>query len=60
MTTCVAGSASPERVRQWAAWAAQPIDEELLAETLDILQPIHNWFYIEGRPDNNDPPPSGS
>jgi len=20
-----------------------------------ILKPIHNWFYVEGRPENNDP-----
>ena len=24
-------------------------------EVLEILKPIHNWFYIEGRPENNDP-----
>jgi len=24
-------------------------------EVLAILKPIHNWFYIEGRPENNDP-----
>ena len=56
MTTCVTGSASPERVRQWAEWAEEPIDSELLAEVQSILQPIHNWFYIEGRPENNDEP----
>ncbi len=54
MTTCVTGSANPDRVRQWAKWAEQPIDEELLGEVLEILKPIHNWFYIEGRPENND------
>ena len=54
MTTCVTGSANPDRVRQWADWAAQPIDQELLGEVQQILQPIHNWFYIEGRPENND------
>jgi aryl-alcohol dehydrogenase-like predicted oxidoreductase len=56
MTTCVAGSANPERVRQWAKWAAEPLDRELLDEVLNILSPIHNWRYSEGRPDNNDPP----
>ncbi|MFP6765172.1 MAG: aldo/keto reductase [Planctomycetaceae bacterium] len=55
MTTCITGSASPDRVRQWVDWAAQPLDEELLGEVLHILEPIHNWFYIEGRPENNDP-----
>jgi len=54
MTTCVTGSANPDRVRQWADWAAQPLDENLLNEVLEILKPIHNWFYIEGQPENND------
>jgi aryl-alcohol dehydrogenase-like predicted oxidoreductase len=56
MTTCITGSANPERVRQWAAWAEQPLDQQLLAEVQQILRPIHNWFYIEGRPENNDDP----
>ena len=34
----------------------QPIDETLMKEVLEILAPIHNWFYIEGRPENNDKP----
>jgi aryl-alcohol dehydrogenase-like predicted oxidoreductase len=54
MTTCITGSANPGRVREWARWAEQPLDQELLKEVLDILEPIHNWFYIEGRPENND------
>jgi L-galactose dehydrogenase len=58
MTTCITGSASPERVRQWAAWAAEPMDEPLVKEVLAILAPIHNWFYLEGRPDNNDHVPT--
>ncbi len=56
MTTCVTGSANPGRVSQWVDWAETPMDEQLLAEVLDILKPIHNWFYIEGRPENNDDP----
>jgi L-galactose dehydrogenase len=54
MTTCVTGSANPNRVRQWADWAELPIDEDLLGEVQEILKPIHNWFYQEGRPENND------
>ncbi len=57
MTTCVAGSANAGRVRQWAEWIKEPIDEQLLREVREILAPIHNWFYIEGRPENNDPQP---
>lgn len=56
MTTCVTGSANPQRVRQWAEWIEEPLDQQLLKEVLDILKPIHNWFYTEGRPENNDEP----
>ncbi len=56
LTTCVTGSASPERIAEWAKWAALPLDQELLSEVQQILKPIHNWFYIEGRPENNDTP----
>jgi aryl-alcohol dehydrogenase-like predicted oxidoreductase len=52
--TCIAGSANPDRVRQWCHWIEEPIDEELLSEILMILKPIHNWFYVEGLPENND------
>lgn len=56
MTTCVVGSANPENVRKWSEWADLPVDRALLAEVLEILQPIHDWHYTEGRPENNDPP----
>ena len=56
MTTCITGSANPKRIAQWAEWASQPMDEQLVNEVRNILDPIHNWFYIEGRPENNDPP----
>ena len=54
MTTCVTGSANPNRIAQWVDWVNEPIDEKLLVEIQAILKPIHNWFYIEGRPENND------
>ncbi len=57
ITTCVTGSANPERVREWARWAAEPMDQTLVDEVLQILSPIHDWFYLEGRPENNDPLP---
>lgn len=55
LATCIVGSANPDNVRKWADWLSQPIDNRLLAEVQAILSPIHNWFYIEGRPENNDP-----
>lgn len=56
LATCITGSANPDRVRQWCAWIEEPMDEVLCREVLEILSPIHNWFYIEGRPENNDSP----
>jgi len=57
MATCIVGSANPANVKDWARWADLPLDRQLLSEVLEILRPIHNWFYIEGRPENNDPQP---
>jgi L-galactose dehydrogenase len=57
MATCIVGSANPENVRKWVAWADMPLDQKLLGEVLEILRPIHNWCYVEGRPENNDPLP---
>ncbi len=56
MATCVVGSANPKNIRKWAEWANEPMDEALLSDVLEILRPIHDWFYIEGRPENNDQP----
>lgn len=55
ITTCITGSANPQRIEEWSRWAALPLDQQLVAEVQEILKPIHNWFYIEGRPENNDP-----
>ena len=55
MATCIVGSANPDNVRKWADWADEPIDRPLLDDVLAILKPVHDWFYIEGRPENNDP-----
>jgi aryl-alcohol dehydrogenase-like predicted oxidoreductase len=57
MTTCIVGSANPANVRKWVEWAETPVDQDLLSQVLAILRPIHNWYYTEGRPENNDPQP---
>jgi aryl-alcohol dehydrogenase-like predicted oxidoreductase len=54
ITTCITGSADPRRIQQWSEWIEQPLDEQLVAEVLSILAPVHNWHHIEGRPENND------
>jgi len=58
LSTCVVGSANPANIEKWAKWAALPLDKTLVEEVQTILRPIHNWFYIEGRPENNDEPQS--
>ena len=58
MATCIVGSANPDNVRNWVRWAEEPVDEVLMNEVLTILKPIQNWFYVEGRPENNDPQPA--
>jgi L-galactose dehydrogenase len=56
MATCIVGSANPANVRKWVQWAEKPVDQQLMNEVQSILKPIHNWFYVEGRPENNDGP----
>jgi aryl-alcohol dehydrogenase-like predicted oxidoreductase len=52
--SCLIGSAIAAEISQWMSWLEEPIDTALLAQVLAILKPIHNWYYIEGRPENND------
>ena len=37
------------------ALVGTPIDEELLADVLAVLAPVHNQFWPNGRPENGDP-----
>jgi L-galactose dehydrogenase len=53
MATTIAGSANPENIRKWAQWIAEPIDEPLLAEVLEIFKPVKNSGHLEGLPKNN-------
>jgi aryl-alcohol dehydrogenase-like predicted oxidoreductase len=52
--TCIVGSADTENVRKWARWADAPVDDALIHEVRQILEPLRDWFYIEGLPENND------
>ena len=53
ITTTIAGSANPANIRNWAKWAEEPIDKELLAEVLDIFKPVKNIGHVEGLQENN-------
>src|ERR1043165_1729993 len=53
ITTTIAGSANPANIRQWAQWAAEPINQQLLAEVQAIFAPVKNLGHAEGLPENN-------
>ena len=53
VATTVAGSANPANIRDWAAWAAEPIDGELLADVRRVFAPVRNVGHVEGLPENN-------
>jgi L-galactose dehydrogenase len=53
ITTTVSGSANPNNIRNWSKWAAEPLDQELLAEVLEIFKPVKNLGHKEGLPENN-------
>ena len=53
ITTTIAGSANPVNIRNWARWAAEPLDQQLLGEVLDIFKPVRNVGHQEGLPQNN-------
>jgi aryl-alcohol dehydrogenase-like predicted oxidoreductase len=53
IATTVAGSANPANVRAWAAWAAEPLDEELVRDVHAIFAPVRNVGHVEGLVENN-------
>jgi L-galactose dehydrogenase len=53
IATTITGSASPEHIRNWAKWVAEPMDEQLLTEVLEIFRPVNNLGHKEGLPENN-------
>ena len=53
IATTIAGSANPHNIRDWARWAAEPIDEELLLEVQKIFAPVRNIGHAEGLAENN-------
>ena len=53
IATTIAGSANPTNIRNWATWAAQPLDQELLGQVQAIFAGVHNIGHAEGLPENN-------
>lgn len=55
IATTLIGSANPDNIRKNVAYAEEPIDFELMAKVLALLQPIHNHNFTRGLPENRDP-----
>jgi aryl-alcohol dehydrogenase-like predicted oxidoreductase len=53
IATTIAGSANPDNIRNWAKWIGEPLDQQLLAEVLEIFNPVKNVGHREGLPENN-------
>ncbi len=53
IATTLVGSANPKEMEQNITWAAEAIDQILLAEVLAILKPVHNVTWPSGRQENN-------
>ena len=55
IATTLVGSANPDNIRKNVAYIDEPIDFELMAKVLELLQPIHNHNFTRGLPENRDP-----
>jgi len=55
IATTLVGTARPQNIRNNIAYANEPMDEQLLAEVLEILAPIHNHNFTRGLPEHRDP-----
>jgi L-galactose dehydrogenase len=55
IATTLVGTASAQNIRDNIAYAAEPMDETLLAEVLEILKPVHNHNFTRGLPQHRDP-----
>lgn len=49
----ITGMATPQQVQQNLQIIEEPLDEELLADVLEILAPVRNLTWMSGRPENN-------
>lgn len=54
IATTLVGSARPQNMRDNLAYVDEPMDENLLAEVIEILSPIHNKTFTRGLPQHRD------
>jgi len=53
ITSTVSGSANPDNIRKWPRWAAEPVEQQLLNEVIEIFRPVKNIGHQEGLRENN-------
>lgn len=51
--TTLVSTANPDNIRKNIEWTDEPLDQELLAEVLAILAPVHNHSWISGQEEYN-------
>ena len=56
ITTTLVGTANPDNIIKNVEYADGEMDQDLLKEVQEILEPIHNQSWPSGRPENNDMP----
>ncbi len=52
--TTLISTANPENMRQNVQWLSEPLDVELLADVLKILEPVKNQQWAQGLPENQE------
>jgi L-galactose dehydrogenase len=55
IATTLVGTAHPDAIRDNIAYVQEPMDERLVAEVLEVLEPIHRFNFTRGRPEHRDP-----
>jgi L-galactose dehydrogenase len=55
IATTLVGTARPDAVCDNIDYVQEPMDEELMAEVLEVLKPIHRFNFTRGRPEHRDP-----
>jgi L-galactose dehydrogenase len=55
IATTLVSSANPENIRKNIGYVEEPVDAELMANVLRLLEPIRNHNFTRGRPENRDP-----
>jgi len=55
IATTLVGSANPKNIRDNIAYVDEPLNEQLVAEVMEILAPIHNLTFTRGLPQHRDP-----